>query len=202
MSDERDLIRRCRGGDEAAFEELVALKREKAFRLARHMVGDDGEAQDIAQQAFIRLWSSLDQYDDASDFDPWFFTIVMNLAIDQARRAKRSPLVALPDAGVDEASSAATEAARPGAEAGLMTSEIRRVFDAISGTLAPAQRAVFTQRVIEGLDTDEVAAILAIRPSTVRNHLHQARRVLQEALRRRFPEYARGRAGRKTGESE
>jgi RNA polymerase sigma factor (sigma-70 family) len=83
-----------------------------------------------------------------------------------------------------------------------MTSEIRRVFDAISGTLAPAQRAVFTLRVIEGLDTDEVAAILAIRPSTVRNHLHQARRVLQEALRRRFPEYARGRAGRKTGESE
>jgi RNA polymerase sigma factor (sigma-70 family) len=74
-----------------------------------------------------------------------------------------------------------------------MGEELRRVFDLIAVELAPAQRAVFTLRAIEGLDTDEVARILEIRPSTVRNHMLQARRVLQDALRRRFPEYLRRR---------
>src|SRR5688572_11061695 len=178
MSDERELIRRSRQGDEAAFEQLVLLKREKAFRIARHMVGDDAEAQDIAQQAFIKLWSALSNYDESAPFDPWFFTIVMNLAIDHSRRARRSPLVALPDEAGEQASLSPSLAV-PGAEAGLMSDELRRIFDAISGELAPAQRAVFTLRAIEGMPTEEVSRILEIRPSTVRNHLAQARRVLQ-----------------------
>ncbi|MGH9869886.1 MAG: RNA polymerase sigma factor [Candidatus Polarisedimenticolia bacterium] len=192
MSDERDLIRRSRQGDETAFEQLVLLKRDRAFRIARHMVGNDAEAQDIAQQAFIRLWSALPNYDQSAPFDPWFFTIVINLAIDHSRRARRSPLVALPDEA-DQQMGASPSMEVPGAEARLMTDELRRIFDTISGELAPAQRAVFTLRAIEGMPTEEVARIMEIRPSTVRNHLHQARRVLQGALRRRFPEYARGR---------
>jgi RNA polymerase sigma-70 factor (ECF subfamily) len=192
VTDERELIRRARQGDQAAFAELVTLKREKAFRIARHMVGDDGDAQDIAQQAFIRLWSSLGSYDDASAFDPWFVTIVMNLSIDHCRRRQRSPLVAVPDPAETRGR---LEPSQPveGVEAGLMGEELRRVFDVIAGELAPAQRAVFTLRVIEGLDTEEVSSILSIRPSTVRNHMLQARRILQEALRRRFPEYLRRR---------
>jgi RNA polymerase sigma-70 factor, ECF subfamily len=192
MTDERELIRRARQGDQAAFAELVTLKREKAFRIARHMVGDDGDAQDIAQQAFIRLWSALGTFDDASAFDPWFVTIVMNLAIDHCRKRQRSPLVAVPDPA---AAAGPSEPSRPveDVEAGLMGEELRRVFDLIAVELAPAQRAVFTLRAIEGLDTDEVARILEIRPSTVRNHMLQARRVLQDALRRRFPEYLRRR---------
>jgi RNA polymerase sigma-70 factor, ECF subfamily len=190
MTNERELIRRARDGDQTAFEELVTLKREKAFRIARHMVGDDGHAQDIAQQAFIRLWSALGSFDDTAPFDAWFFTIVMNLAIDHCRRERRSPLVAVPDPAEEESSvSAGTAGPSGGVESRLMGEELRRVFDAIAGDLAPAQRAVFTLRAIEGLATEEVARILEIRPSTVRNHMLQARRVLQEALRRRFPEY-------------
>lgn len=190
--DERDLIRRAREGDQEAFAALVTRKREMSFRIARHMVGDDGDAQDIAQQAFIRLWSALGTFDDASAFDPWFVTIVMNLAIDHCRKRQRSPLVAVPDPGTAPGKS---EPSRPvqGADADVMAGELRRVFDIISLELAPAQRAVFTLRTIEGFDTEEVARILRIRPSTVRNHMLQARRVLQDALRRRFPEYLRGR---------
>lgn len=192
MTDERELIRRARQGDQGAFAELVTLKRERAFRIARHMVGDDGDAQDIAQQAFIKLWSALGSFDDASAFDPWFVTIVMNLAIDHCRRRQRSPLVAVSDPGTAAGQSEPSQPVE-GAEAELMAGELRRVFDLISVELAPAQRAVFTLRAIEGLDTDEVAGILGIRPSTVRNHMLQARRVLQDALRRRFPEYLRRR---------
>jgi RNA polymerase sigma-70 factor (ECF subfamily) len=72
---------------------------------------------------------------------------------------------------------------------GLRENEIRRVFDDLAAELPARQRAVFALREIEGLDTDEVARLCGVRASTVRNHLFQARRALQRALERRYPEY-------------
>lgn len=186
MVDERVLIRLSREGDQTAFGHLVALKREKAFRVALNILGSEADAEDVAQAAFIRLWSSLRQFDENSRFDPWFCRIVVNLAIDWHRRRKRSPIAA-----ADEATEALPAEALPGADAGLMQAELRKIFNRLAGGLAPVQRAVFTLREIEGMPTEEIARILEIRPSTVRNHLMAARKSLQEALRRRYPEYAR-----------
>jgi len=189
MVDERELIRRARNKDQQAFELLVGLKREKAFRIALNIVGDEDDAKDIAQAAFIRLWSAIDRFDENSRFDPWFFTIVVNLAIDFYRKRQAGPKLVRP---ADEPESAPASATVTGADASVMRSELRRIFNELAVELAPAQRAVFTLKEIEGLATDDIARILGIRVSTVRNHLMAARRVLQDGLRRRYPEYFRG----------
>ncbi|MFQ5701607.1 MAG: RNA polymerase sigma factor, partial [Acidobacteriota bacterium] len=101
MTDERDLIARCRRGDQRAFESLVLRKRDKALRIAFNIVGDEDDAKDIVQQAFIRVWSLFDSFDEASRFDPWFHRIVVNLAIDHYRREHKRMNVSLSSGGLE-----------------------------------------------------------------------------------------------------
>jgi len=193
--DERVLIRLSREGDHAAFGQLVALKREKAFRIALNIVGSEIDADDVAQMAFIRLWSSLERFDENSRFDPWFCRIVVNLSIDWYRTRKRAPLdplEAVEASGGGAVTGALPDAILPGADAGLMRDELRRIFNRLAMELAPVQRVVFTLREIEGMPSEEIAKVLEIRPSTVRNHIMAARRILQDQLRKLYPEYARG----------
>jgi len=190
MSDERSLIRRCKQNDEGAFAALVELKREKVFRIALNIVGDADDAKDIAQLAFVRLWQSLSSFRESERFDPWFFRIVVNLSLDQLRRRKR-------DAALAAEAESDPVPALPGPmgaaqEAAVYRAEIRDVFDLAARRLTAQQRAAFTLREIEGLSTEDTARAMGVRPSTVRNHVLQARRILQEFLRRRYPELGRG----------
>ncbi len=193
LVDEKDLIRSARGGDQRAFARLVDRKRDRAFRVAFHIVGDEDDAKDIAQQAFVRLWYALAGFDESQRFDPWFCRIVVNLAIDhhRAERRRGAGTVPLTYETADPASGAGTGAAG-GAEAAAARREMREVFRRAAAGLGAVQRAVFTLKEIEGVGTVEIASILGIRESTVRNHLMHARRHLREALRRDFPEYTRG----------
>jgi RNA polymerase sigma-70 factor (ECF subfamily) len=194
MVDERSLIRRAQQKDQEAFEQLVRLKRDSAYRVALNIVGDADEADDIAQQGFIRLWSALRQFNENQRFDPWFFKIIVNLAIDHLRARRRGPQP-LPAEAEDEPSPGglppAALPASGSADAELMRLELRKVFNEIARRLTPQQRAAFTLREIEGVSTEEIARIMSTRPSTVRNHLMAARRGLQEELKRRYPEYFR-----------
>ncbi len=191
MVDERDLINRSRQKDQRAFEQLVALKREKAFRVALNVLGDEEEARDVAQLAFIRLWSALDGFDERARFDPWFLRIVVNLAIDAHRRRRAIPEEPGP---LEDGEGGPPDTSRPGADAEVMRAELRKVLNRLAADLTPAQRAVFALKEIEQMSTEDVAAIMKIRASTVRNHLLQARRVLQHGLRRLYPEYFRKRS--------
>lgn len=181
------LLRRIRAGDLQALERLVERKRERALRLARHVVGNDDDAKDVAQMAFIRVWRNLGDYRQGSGFDPWFHRIVMNLAIDFRRRAaaRRRGLEGL-------AGESSVRRASGPSEGSLARDEVSRIFDDLSRDLPPQQRAVFALREVEGMDTEEVARALGVRPSTVRNHLFQARRTLQRLMRERYPEYVPG----------
>lgn len=191
MVDERELIRRARRQDQQAFEMLVRLKRDKAFRVAFNIIGDEEDAKDIAQLAFIRLWSALPGFDENSRFDPWFFRIVVNLAIDFYRKRQTMPRAVETPLEAEEGGGLPADV-MPGADMDVMRAELRRIFSQLAERLAPVQRAVFSLKEIEGLSTDDIAGIMRIRSSTVRNHLMQARRVLQEGLRRLYPEYFRG----------
>ena len=147
MSDERSLIRRCKQGDETAFADLVGLKRDKVFRIALNIVGDDDDAKDISQLAFVRLWKSIGTFDEALRFDPWFFRIVVNLSLDHWRRARRA---------LESRAEAPPEPEPvPGPmgslqDAGLWRADIRRIFNEAARRLTPQQRAAFTLREIEG----------------------------------------------------
>lgn len=184
--EERELIRRAQQGDLQAFEQLVREWRGQVFRIARQIVGEDEGAKDVAQMVFIRLWQVLRKYREGGSFAAYLHRITVNLAIDFHRQqSRRDPAESWDPAGLDQMTSV------PGG-AESSQGEVQRIFQILARKLSPRQRAAFVLREIEGLATEEVSEILRMRQSTVRNHVRDARRILEEALRRHFPEYARG----------
>jgi RNA polymerase sigma-70 factor (ECF subfamily) len=191
--DEQDLIRLAAEGDLEAVERLVERKRERVFWIACHIVGDRELARDVAQEVFLRLYRVIRRFRSGGPFDAWLHRITTNLSIDLLRRERpHRDTAALED--VPEAAAGAPPSARgqesPAGDA-LRRREIRRIFATLSALLSRKQRLAFVLREIEGLSTGEVADIMETRESTVRNHVLQARRTLQEELRRRYPEYCR-----------
>jgi RNA polymerase sigma-70 factor (ECF subfamily) len=186
MRDEQDLtdlIRAAAGGDRRAFEDLVLLKRERVIRTAFQIVGDLEDAKDVAQGVFLKLWRVLQRFELDRKFDTWLYRITVNAAIDFIRdRGPRGFLQPLPDDAGDKLADPA-----PGVEEALDLGALQRAFLRLAARLAPKQRATFVLKEIEGLRTAEVARVLGITESTVRNHLLQARRMLRDGLERDYP---------------
>ena len=178
MRDELQLIRDASTGDRAAFDELVRLKRERVVRTAFQVTGDLDDAMDVAQGVFIKLWQGLDRYDPRRRFDTWLYRVTVNAAIDFIRgKGPKGALQPLPE----DPSILPAEPETP-AETRLDLGALQRAFSHLAATLAPKQRAAFVLREIEGLETAEVARVMGVAESTVRNHLFQARKTLKAGL--------------------
>ena len=184
MRDEGELIRAAVGGDVDAVNELVRRKRELVVRVAYQVTGNWEDAVDVSQGVFVRLWKGLHRYDPRRRFDTWLYRITMNAAIDHVRSRGRH-LQPLPDEPTELPATATS--AEPTADSALNLAELRQAFATLSARLPPKQRMAFVLREIEGLETAEVARIMDVAESTVRNHLLQARRVLREGLEREYP---------------
>ena len=186
MRDEAELIAAATGGDPQAFDELVRIKREQVVRAAYQVTGEMEDARDVAQRVFLRLWKILDRYDPARRFDTWLYRITVNAAIDHIRsRGPRGVMQPLPDDPSQVRHP--DEEPVPEAERAVDLSQLQQAFLRLAQGLAPKQRAAFVLKEIEGLETAEVARILEVRESTVRNHLLQARRALRAAFEREYP---------------
>jgi RNA polymerase sigma-70 factor (ECF subfamily) len=180
-----DLIRRAAGGDRRAFDRLVVVKRERVVRTAYQVTGDLEDARDVAQSVFLRLWHVLPRFDPGQRFDTWLYRITVNAAIDLLRsRGPKGMLQPLPD---DPSVLGVDEAAQVDLDAALDLRDVQRAFMHLAARLSPKQRAAFVLKEIEGLETAEVARILDVTESTVRNHLLQARRTLRAGLEREYP---------------
>lgn len=183
MREESELIRAAARGDRSAFDEIVRRKRQRLVRAAFQVTGDLDDALDVVQGVFLKLWRRLDRYDSRRRFDTWLYRVTVNAAIDWVRaRGARGTLQPLPDEPAGPETGGPTEA-----EHALNLIELRRAFLRLAGNLAPKQRTAFVLREIEGLETAEVAEIMQVAESTVRNHLLQARRILRAGLERDYP---------------
>ena len=184
---DQDLVERAAAGDLDAFTELVESRRDRVFRIARHLVGDEELARDIAQDVFFRLFRVIHRFRKGGRFDPWLHRMTVHLGIDALRRERPHRQTA----SLEEISGRqdTVPSPQPGPAQALGAQEVRRLFADLSRRLGRRQRAAFILREIEGLSTLEVAEVLGTSESTVRNHILQARKVLQKALRERFPEY-------------
>lgn len=181
--EDRELVAAARGGDEAAFTELVRRHQGGVRRCAARILGDDEEGRDIAQAAFVRAWENLAKYDPAWSFSTWLYRIAANLAIDVLRSRDsrdRTHRAHLRLVGESEA---------PRAPERVAEGEVQRIFDELARRLTPAQRAAFVLREVQGLSTAEVAKAVGCSEATVRNHVFQARAVLRRELAERYPEY-------------
>lgn len=182
MQDEDELIRAAAGGDRRAFEDLVLRKREQVVRTAFQVTGDLEDARDVAQTVFLRLWKVVRRFDPGRRFDTWLYRITVNAAIDSLRsrgpKGWMQPLPREPELATGG----------PGeTDRDLDLAQLQGAFLRLAARLAPKQRAAFVLKEIEGRSTSEIADILGIRESTVRNHLLQARRILRTALESEYP---------------
>ncbi len=186
---ERALAIRAQRGDAEAFAALVQRRTPGVVAFLRRMLGDAEDARDVAQLTFLRVWENLERYDPAWAFSTWLFRIAGNLAIDALRARRTRQRTETESFRLVKGSRTSAE---PDAPAVLHRDEVRRVFESCAGVLSETQRLVFVLREFEEVDGRDIAAILECRESTVRNHLFQARRLLRDEIRKRYPEYTSG----------
>ncbi|HEY0159757.1 MAG TPA: RNA polymerase sigma factor [Thermoanaerobaculia bacterium] len=182
--DDRELVQTIRGGDADAFETLVRRKTSKVYALCYRIIGNAEDAKDISQLVFLKLWENLEKYDPHYAFDTWLYRMVTNVAIDFMRNKQSR------DNAVNSNLRLVKTAAD--AEQGVIVQrkEIENVFNEIASVLSPKQKTIFVMNQMEDLASAEIAKILGCRESTVRNHLFNARKLMQEQLQKQYPEYA------------
>ena len=183
--DDRQLVEKFRGGDATAFEQLVRRKTSKVYGLCYRIIGNAEDAKDISQLVFIKLWENLNKYDPHFAFDTWLYRMVTNVAIDFLRNKQSRENAVNSNLRLVRTSS--------DAEQGVVVQrkEIENVFNAVSAVLSPKQKTIFVMREMDDLPSSEIAKVLGCRESTVRNHLFNARKLMQQQLKKRFPEYSR-----------
>lgn len=181
-----DLISRARGGDEAAWEMLVRDYQQPLFRLAYLLLGDADEAEDAAQEAFVRAFGALDSFDASRPLRPWLLQIVANLARNR-RRSLRRYLAAVTRAGRAEPEPVAALGERSGQqwEAQLLWQAVRQ--------LRHEDQEILYLRYFLDLSEAETASALAIAPGTVKSRLHRAMGRLRAVVDREFPALREGR---------
>jgi len=183
--DDRHLVEQIRQGDDGAFETLVRRKTSKVYGLCYRVIGNGEDAKDISQLVFLKLWENIEKYDPTYAFDTWLYRMVTNVAIDFMRNKQSR------DNAVNSNLRLVKTSVDPEQTVTVARREVESVFNAVSNVLSPKQKTIFVMSEMEDLRSSEIAKILGCRESTVRNHLFNARKLMQTQLKRRFPEYAR-----------
>src|SRR3954470_17654083 len=189
-STDADLVARARRGDGSAFELIMRRHNRRLFRLARSLLLDDAEAEDVLQEAYLRAYTRLGELVDRQALAAWLARITVNEALGRRRAAgaRVVPLEAFraAKAGTDDADDMDLDRGpacdRPDPERLAASGELRRLLEAAGDALPEEFRTVFVLREVEGLSTAETAACLVLRPETVKTRLYRARRLLQDAL--------------------
>jgi RNA polymerase sigma-70 factor (ECF subfamily) len=188
-----DLIRRAQSGDEAAFAQLVRDHQQRAFRIARQMVPSEEDARDLVQEAFLRVFKSLDRFDFQFTFSTWLHRIVTNLAIDLLRKRRLIASTHI-HGDEDEAEVELPDTIEAAPSERLESQETADRVRACINSLAPHFRTVLTLRELDGLPCNEIAKIVGATHVTVRWRLHRGRKLFQEEWERRERARASGAA--------
>jgi RNA polymerase sigma-70 factor (ECF subfamily) len=173
--EERDWIARARAGDAKAYRSLVERYSDRAYGLALRMLGSAPEAEEVAQDAFVRAWRALPRFRGDSTFSTWLHRIVVRRALDRsaalkARRAREAPLEELGPTEQIAPESSGDSAGRERRSARL---------GRLLASLSEVQRAVVMLYYYEDRSVDQVASALGIPEGTVKTHLHRARGLLR-----------------------
>jgi RNA polymerase sigma-70 factor (ECF subfamily) len=178
--DDAPLVRRARRDDPAAWETLVRRHQEPVFRLAYLILGDADDAQDIAQEAFVRAYLALDQFDTARPLRPWLLSIAANLARNRRRSLGRYW------AALQRAFQANPEPYHPAPDR-TVAADARRLREAVSRLRPVAQDIVYLRYFLE-LSEAEAAEALGIPLGTAKSRLHRALAQLRGIIETDFPD--------------
>ena len=173
LLDDADRIARAKAGDRNAFSELVRSHQSAVYRYLLRMLGSRDDALDLAQDAFVRAWQALPQWQPEARFRTWLLRIAHNAALDALRRRRRVEFVALDDSLEPEASAAGPE------RQAQVTQQVRQLETSL-GRLPPEHRDILLLREVEALSYEEIGQVLSLSEGTVKSRLARARAALIE----------------------
>ena len=183
---ERSLLRRLRERDERAFRELLELHRDRVYNITYRMLGNRAEAEDVAQEVFISVFKTIDQFREESKFSTWLYRVAVNHCKNRikylARRHDRDR------DELDESNEGrATEASvpvLPRPDRALEGAQLDKILQAAIATLDDEHRVLVVLRDVEDLSIEEICEITGLPDGTVKSRLHRARLALRKKITR------------------
>jgi len=180
--DEKRLIQQAAAGDAAAFEKLVLRYQTQVYSLAYRMVGNEADAQDLAQEAFVRAWRALDSFQFSSQFSTWLYRLTSNICIDFLRSQKKRKHISLTVLQDDEQQQWDMPDHRPLPEEQMIVTQEREALAKAIAALDPEYRQVLILRIVNDCSYQQISEIMGIREGTVKSRLSRAREQLRKKL--------------------
>ena len=181
-----ELVRRVLARDEAAVRAIMQANNRRLYRLARGILRNDGEAEDVVQETYVRAFTHLEQFRGDSSLSTWLSRIAMNEALGRLRRQRPGVTIESLPQGALEAQIIQFPLASDDPEKSMAQREIQHVVEHAIDELPEAFRLVFITRVIEGMNVEETAEILGVKPETVKTRLHRARTMLRDIVEKKI----------------
>jgi len=187
--DDQGLVRQALAGAPQAFRAIMQRHNRRLYRVARGIVGNETDAEDVLQEAYMRAFAHLNEFRGEARLSTWLTRIVINEALGRVRRKRE--LVELSHLERAERKTAQilmfpTVPASSDPEADAANAQLRRILEQAVDELPQSFRIVFMMRDMEEMSIEETAAQLGIAPATVKTRLHRARRMLRKAFDRRL----------------
>jgi RNA polymerase sigma-70 factor, ECF subfamily len=176
------IIERCKKNDAEAFGKIVDAYQNRLFGFVRRMVKDPEEANDIAQEAFVRAFQGIGRFDGRSSIRTWLFRIAYNLCIDRRRRAGRLPGESSLDSAFEDDEPIEVPEVRWDPERIILGDELRSVLEAAIATMSDKLRSVLLLHDQQDLAYEDIAKVLDLPIGTVKSRLFLARAHLQNAV--------------------
>jgi RNA polymerase sigma-70 factor (ECF subfamily) len=188
ISDELVLVRAAKAGEIAAFEQLVRRYDRNVFRIAQHITQNREDAEDVVQDAFLKAYENLKNFQEQSKFYTWLVRIAVNEALMRLRRRRPERMVSLDEEVKTEEDSMPREVAdwSPNPEQQYSQEELKDILTRTIQGLPSSFRTVFVLRDVEGLSTEETAEALSLSIPAVKSRLLRARLQLRERLNKYF----------------
>jgi RNA polymerase sigma-70 factor (ECF subfamily) len=186
LSDEQ-LVSRARQRDESAVRAITQRYNRRLYRVARSILRNESEAEDVVQETYVRAFTGIDQFRGEAGFATWLTRIAMNEALGRLRR--RRPTVDWDTHGEDRIHAEIIQfpiSASNDPERTMARSEIRDVLEQSIDELPDPFRLVFVARIVEGMNVEETAELLGLRPETVKTRLHRARLLLRDTVEKQL----------------
>lgn len=175
--DDKDFIKRFQKGDERAFNELVRHYQKPVYQIARRLLDSHQDAEDVAQEAFIKAYRGLKTFREDASFFTWIYRIAVNLSLNAIRKRKLRRMFSLEGVGLSLASRS------PAPDESLERDETLRAVEKAIECLPEKQKLVFTLRYYQQLSHAEIARILERDEGTIKANYHQAVKKLRRAVK-------------------
>lgn len=182
---EKLLVKRSKSGDIEAFEQLIFDYQKKAYNIALRIMGNQEDAKDMCQEAFIRIYKSIEGFKEQSSFSTWMYRIVTNVCLDEIRKKKKSEAVSLDGTYETENGEIHFEIASDDdtPEESYVRTEKKSIILKSINELSEEYKTAIVLRDIQGFSYEEIANILCCSIGTVKSRINRARNILKNKLK-------------------